>query len=424
MQAKMQAKEKAAPPSSTHSMSTPASRVPSPPPASPPATHQVSQPEAPSDHLAILNHTSIVDEKPTSPFTPSTAPQPVTPPVSEPQEPKSSSAKAPQQSQPPSLKLAIGPSVSASQLPNPSPVPSEPDVPASAVTETAPESATTGLSKKQRKILAAKAAREAAEARALEAAKTQVTTNKTVSDAPYDNLVSAEELLHQWKSVLHEEYPSFLNQRSLEGKGSSAVPYAPLVDALTVLSIGNGAFTDGMPSSSSAIASFQQLLETLTQAISELLRLLPGITWADNSSFDSAILDILKAEDFMAEGSHIQLDQDSDVETLTLALEKRAKWMKTQLTKLEELHRDINSAAVRAVLSLNDRGWDARTMLSKSTGSLERFEQLGTVQVERGAMRGMSLAELTEALKEARRHESEVEMQLKEVMKLNALATS
>ncbi|KIO23416.1 hypothetical protein M407DRAFT_9438 [Tulasnella calospora MUT 4182] len=255
-------------------------------------------------------------------------------------------------------------------------------------------------------------------------AKTQVTTNKTVSDAPYDNLVSAEELLHQWKSVLREEYPSFLNQRSLEGKGSSAVPYAPLVDALTVLSIGNGAFTDGMPSSSSAIASFQQLLETLTQAISELLRLLPGITWADNSSFDSAILDILKAEDFMAEGSHIQLDQDSDVETLTLALEKRAKWMKTQLTKLEELHRDINSAAVRAVLSLNDRGWDARTMLSKSTGSLERFEQLGTVQVEGGAMRGMSLAELTEALKEARRHESEVEMQLKEVMKLNALATS
>ncbi|KAG8909088.1 transcriptional repressor general negative regulator of transcription subunit 4 [Tulasnella sp. 408] len=125
----------------------------------------------------------------------------------------------------------------------------------------------------------------------------------------------------------------------------------------------------------------------------------------------------------MADGAHVQLDQDSDVETLTLALEKRAKWMKTQLTKLEELHRDINSAAVRAVLSLNDRGWDARGILSKSTGSLERFEQFGTVQVE-GGVRGMSLAELTEALKEARRQESEVEMQLKEVMKLNALATS
>ncbi|KAG8914247.1 transcriptional repressor general negative regulator of transcription subunit 4 [Tulasnella sp. 417] len=422
LQAKMQAKEKVAPPSSTHSMSTPASRVPSPPPVSPPVTHQVSQ--VLSDHSAARNHTPVVDDKSTSSFTLPTAPQPVTAPAPESQESKPTVAKSPQQSQPPSLKVAIGPPASVSQLPNPSPAPSEPDAPASAVTETAPESATVGLSKKQRKILAAKAAREAAEAKALEAAKAQVTTNETVSETPYANLVSAKELLHPGKGVLHEEYPAFLNHRSLEGKGPAAVPYAPLVDALTVLSIGNGAFADGMPSSSSAIASFQQLLETLTQAISELLRLLPGITWADNSSFDSAILDILKAEDFMAEGTHIQFDQDSDVETLTLALEKRAKWMKTQLTKLEELHRDINSAAVRAVLSLNDRGWDARTILNKSTGSLERFEQLGTVLGEGGAVRGMSLAELTEALKEARRQESEVEMQLKEMMKLNAPATS
>ncbi|KAG8977833.1 transcriptional repressor general negative regulator of transcription subunit 4 [Tulasnella sp. 425] len=423
MQAKMQAKEKVAPPSSTHSMSTPASRVPSPPPASPPVTPQVSQePEALADHSATPNYAAAPSDKSTLPLTSSTVPAPVTPPVVEPQGPGPASSKALPNSQPPSLKVAIGPSLSASQLSSSSPAPSEPDVPASAVTETAPESATTGLSKKQRKILAAKAAREAAEARALEAAKAQVVNTKAAPEAPLDNLVSVEELLHQWKGILHEEYPSFFNPRSLESKLSA--PYAPLVDALTVPPVGNTAYTDGMPNSSSAISSFQQLLETLTQAISELLRLLPGITWADNSSFDSAILDILKAEDFMADGTHVSLDQDSDVETLTLALEKRAKWMKTQLTKLEELHRDINSAAVRAVLSLNDRGWDARTILNKSTGTLERFEELGTVQVEGGAPRGMTLAELAEALKEARMQESEVEMQLKEVMKLNVLAAS
>ncbi|KAG9001551.1 transcriptional repressor general negative regulator of transcription subunit 4 [Tulasnella sp. 427] len=416
MQAKIQAKEKVQPASSTHSLSTPASRVHSPPPASPLVV--VGQ-------LEETRETSAEDPTPAPPtqrkVTPppvaSTAPKTTTLPEVKPQE--STTAKPLPVPQPPRLKLATGPSITASQVANPSPAPSEPDVPASAVTETGPESAISGLSKKQRKILAAKAAREAAEARALEAAKADVVDTVTAPEPRQRRLASVEDHLRWGKGVLREEYPSFFNSRSLEHKGSSAVPYTPLVDALTVLSAGNSAFADGMPNSSSAIASFQQLLETLTQAISELLRLLPGIPWADNSSFDSAILEILKAEDFMADAAHVPVDQDSDVETLTLALEKRAKWMKAQLAKLEELHRDINAAAVRAILSLNDRGWDSREILNKSSGSLERFEQLGMVQVEGGSARPMSMEELTEAAKEASKQELELRMQLNELIKLD-----
>ena len=45
-----------------------------------------------------------------------------------------------------------------------------------------------------------------------------------------------------------------------------------------------------------------------------------------------------------------------EVVALTLALERRASLMEVRYSKLEELHRDINSAAIHAVLAFNDSG--------------------------------------------------------------------
>ncbi|KIJ60674.1 hypothetical protein HYDPIDRAFT_76352, partial [Hydnomerulius pinastri MD-312] len=77
--------------------------------------------------------------------------------------------------------------------------------------------------------------------------------------------------------------------------------YGPLVHALSALSVGGGSFATSMPSGSidNAVSSFQQLLETLTQTISDLLRLLPRTTWDDSSSFDGVLRDMLKGDDFL-----------------------------------------------------------------------------------------------------------------------------
>ncbi|TFK45999.1 hypothetical protein OE88DRAFT_1613872, partial [Heliocybe sulcata] len=81
--------------------------------------------------------------------------------------------------------------------------------------------------------------------------------------------------------------------------------YGPLVHALSALSVGGGSFANNMPSGSidNAVSSFQQLLETLTQTISDLLRLLPRTTWDDSSSFDGVLRDMLKGDDFLDEGN-------------------------------------------------------------------------------------------------------------------------
>lgn len=70
---------------------------------------------------------------------------------------------------------------------------------------------------------------------------------------------------------------------------------------------------------------------------------------------------------------------------MTLALERRAKWMKDQLGKLEELHRDINGAAVRAVVALYERGWDRLGNLPKGIGSMARQGKVGKVESMPGA---------------------------------------
>lgn len=201
--------------------------------------------------------------------------------------------------------------------------------------------------------------------------------------------------------------------------------YGPLVHALSALSVGGGSFANTMPSGSidNAVSSFQQLLETLTQTISDLLRLLPRTTWDDSSSFDGVLRDMLRGDDFLEDGGEDQNNQgkEDEVAALTLALERRARWMEVQLSKLEELHRDINTAAVRAVLSFNDNGWDPHGFMPRMGNTLQRFDQIGQT-LEKGQMRDMTADELEKKLAVAKESAVFAETEMREAMhKLQAV---
>ncbi|PBK64540.1 hypothetical protein ARMSODRAFT_854777, partial [Armillaria solidipes] len=96
----------------------------------------------------------------------------------------------------------------------------------------------------------------------------------------------------------------FFNLHKINPAAKMPLEYGPLVHALSALSVGGGTFANSVPSGSidNAVSSFQQLLETLTQTISDLLRLLPRTTWDDSSSFDGVLRDMLKGDDFLDEG--------------------------------------------------------------------------------------------------------------------------
>ncbi|CAE6430363.1 unnamed protein product [Rhizoctonia solani] len=210
---------------------------------------------------------------------------------------------------------------------------------------------------------------------------------------------------------------AFFDSQSYNNKLATPLRYGPLVQALSTLSIGGGSAAKSITPGTidTAVTSFQQLLETLTQTISDMLRTLPRTTWDDTSSFDGVLKDMLKAEEFLEENTDdLPNWRDDDVAVLTQALEKRARWMEIQLVKLEELHRDINTSAVRSVLDQNDRGWGLRAREPKGE-SLASFEQLGTVE-ENGVRRMMNIAELEEALLEAKQKEAVAETELKEAM--------
>lgn len=196
---------------------------------------------------------------------------------------------------------------------------------------------------------------------------------------------------------------AFFNPKSLDPDSQTPLQYDPLVHALSALSVGGGSFANNLPpvSIDSAVSSFQQLLETLTQTISDLLRLLPRTTWDDSSSFDGVLRDMLKGDDFLDDIGD-EGGKDDEVAALTLALERRARWMEVQLAKLEELHRDINTAAVRAVLTFNDRGWDPAGFMPRAGKSLVQFDALGYVQGKGKIMRQMSLEELERASEKAK----------------------
>lgn len=210
---------------------------------------------------------------------------------------------------------------------------------------------------------------------------------------------------------------SFFDGQSHNSKLATPLRYGPLVQALSTLSMGGNSAAKTMTPGTidTAVSSFQQLLETLTQTISDLLRMLPRTTWDDTSSFDGVLKDMLKAEEFLEENADdFPSCRDDDVTVLTQALEKRARWMEIQLVKLEELHRDINIAAVRSVLDQNDRGWGPRAHEFRGE-SLARFEQISYVE-ENGVRRAMSVTELEAALRDAKAREEEADADLKDAM--------
>ena len=247
----------------------------------------------------------------------------------------------------------------------------------------------------------------------------------SVDRAPPIQPMSVKEMLNE----LHTQFPwlaiskhPFFDMTKINPASKVPLEYGPLVHALSALSVGGGSFANNMPSGSidNAVSSFQQLLETLTQTISDLLRLLPRTTWDDSSSFDGVLRDMLKGDDFLDDGGDDQNGQgkEDEVAALTLALERRARWMEVQLSKLEELHRDINNAAVRAVLTFNDSGWDPHGVLPRIGNTLSRFDQVGYVPEEgTGGMRAMTADELEKKLVVAKEAAQFVEGELREVMR-------
>ncbi|KAI0654784.1 hypothetical protein C8Q70DRAFT_925216 [Cubamyces menziesii] len=244
----------------------------------------------------------------------------------------------------------------------------------------------------------------------------------SVDRAPPVEPMSLKDMLKE----LHVQFPwlglskhPFFDLQKINPASKVPLEYGPLVHALSALSVGGGSFANNMPSTSidNAVSSFQQLLETLTQTISDLLRLLPRTTWDDSSSFDGVLRDMLKGDDFLDDGGDDQNSQakEDEVAALTLALERRARWMEVQLSKLEELHRDINTAAVRAILAFNDNGWDPAGTLPRQRNSLNRFDQLGLV-TENGEQRMMTADELENRLVAAKEAAQYYEAELREVM--------
>ncbi|KZV70611.1 hypothetical protein PENSPDRAFT_752413 [Peniophora sp. CONT] len=200
---------------------------------------------------------------------------------------------------------------------------------------------------------------------------------------------------------------AFFDSMSLGAGSTAPLEHAPLVHALSALSAGGGSFAGGLPPGAvdAAVGSFQRLLETLTQTISDLLRLLPRTAWDGGAGFDGVLRDMLAGDDALApeEAAPAQNGQGADeVAALTRALERRARWMEAQLGRLEALHRDINAAAVRAVLAYNDGGWDAARFAPRAGGSLERFDKLQTLSAEEMEV------ELVKAKEAAARAEGEV----------------
>lgn len=209
----------------------------------------------------------------------------------------------------------------------------------------------------------------------------------------------------------------FFDMMKINPAAKMPLEYGPLVHALSALSVGGGSFATNMPSGSidNAVSSFQQLLETLTQTISDLLRLLPRTTWDDSSSFDGVLRDMLKGDDFLDDGGDDAAGKEDEVAALTLALERRARWMEVQLSKLEELHRDINTAAVRAVLAFNDSGWDRHIFMPRVGNTLRRFDNIGMVE-QGDKMRPMTVDELEKKLQVAKEAAIFAETEFREAM--------
>lgn len=140
----------------------------------------------------------------------------------------------------------------------------------------------------------------------------------------------------------------------------SKLELSSLVEALSALSgtahawgMSNGHYKDGGSTNNShsttpidnAVISFQQLLETLTHTISDLLHLLPRTTWNEGVNFDGIIQDMLKSdlldefgprdedEDEEGEGEaegQGEGDEVNNAENFAEGIDRRAQWMQLQ----------------------------------------------------------------------------------------------
>ena len=142
----------------------------------------------------------------------------------------------------------------------------------------------------------------------------------------------------------------------------SKLELSSLVEALSALSgtahawgMSSGLYKDSGSTNNShsttpidnAVISFQQLLETLTHTISDLLHLLPRTTWNEGVNFDGIIQDMLKSDLLDEFGPRDENEEDegedegeaeeqgegddvNNAENIAEGIDRRAQWMQLQ----------------------------------------------------------------------------------------------
>lgn len=175
------------------------------------------------------------------------------------------------------------------------------------------------------------------------------------------NKSGVDELLAQLHDLPELKWMSFFGG----GPGlhpRSKLELSSLVEALSALSgtahawgMTNGYYKDGGSTNNShsvtpidnAVVSFQQLLETLTHTISDLLHLMPRSTWNEGVNFDGIIQDMLKSDLLDEFGQRDEEDDEeggdeggaeeqgegdevSNAENFVEGIDRRAQWMQLQ----------------------------------------------------------------------------------------------
>ena len=93
------------------------------------------------------------------------------------------------------------------------------------------------------------------------------------------------------------------------------------------------------------------------------------------------------------------------------------------MSKLEELHHDINVASTRAVLAFNDRGWDAQGFLPRVGNTVATYDKRGVLEKKNAkgevGVRHKTTAEVESELVQANKQVISLTEDLKKVMALN-----
>ena len=226
------------------------------------------------------------------------------------------------------------------------------------------------------------------------------------------------------------EHHPYFDVQKINAASKMPIDYNTMVRALSAFPVSGASYATYATASlnDNTVSSFQQLLETLTQTMSDLVQLLPQSTWGSIFDVLSQDLKDLKREYSLHRSTSFDglmqddLPDDVDDEVYeadppTPSMDKRARWMEVQLAKLEELHRDVNTAAITAILSTNDRGWGTAGFLPRIGNTRARFEQLGYV-TEEGTTRPMTIEELEKKLVVAKEAAVFAETELRESIEM------